>query len=245
VDNTSEGTPDPDGQVVSDLFVRGGYEEDRRDAILRNHGLVHRIARKYRGRGMAYEDLVQEGYVGLIKAVNGYDPKNDVTFSYYAWQWITESIQRALIKNIGIRLPVITMRLMFRWKEMEEKHRRCHGQALHHSQIGPLLRISDGRANAVRHALRTYNFLSAHKSSHLAVCVNRDDCVHAEERMDINHLMNVLDEKTSLIVRMKYGLDGGEPMSLAEIGRRLGYTREWIRQIEDRAISDMRRKGSA
>lgn len=228
--------------------IARGDEAARRRMIEANLRLVVKIARDYVGRGIPIDDLIGEGNLGLIRAAKEYDPRFGTRFSTYASYWIKQAIRHALINTTTtIRLPAHMVGLMTRWRRTE----RALGKELRRSPTFEEIATTMG-LTAMQKMLvsRAHQARQLKLESGLSSDANRwspeeaiDDGEHPgsrleaeDERTMLIRRMSRLDERERTILALRYGLEGAVPLTLKEIGRQLGVTREWVRKIEMRAV---------
>jgi RNA polymerase primary sigma factor len=232
---------------LANTFARG--DSAARDRLVTaNLRLVIKIARDYAGRGLDLDDLVGEGNLGLIRAAEGFDPYFGVRFSTYASYWIKQAIRAALTNTAAtIRLPAHMVDLLTRWRRAERALRRELGTEPHADQVADRLRLTAAQRQMVERARRARQIRrpadrpadepdwTSEASSGLA----EDPGLAleaSEERSELRGRLNRIDARSRAIVGLRFGLDGGEPQTLKEVGRRLGVTREWVRKLEARAL---------
>src|SRR5579885_684090 len=222
--------------------IARGDEDARRRMIEANLRLVVRIARDYVGRGIPMDDLIGEGNLGLIRAAQEFDPRFGTRFSTYASYWIKQAIRHALINTTTtIRLPAHMVGLLTRWRRAE----RSLGKELRRTptfeEVASYLGLSEMQKTLVARAHRARQLKL---ESGLAGEANRwspeeaidgRDCpgasVEAEDdRISLMSRLDRLDDRERTILSLRYGLEGAVPLTLKEIGRRLGVTREWVRK---------------
>ncbi|MDB5352824.1 MAG: sigA 6 [Planctomycetota bacterium] len=230
--------------------IAQGDSGARARMIRANLRLVVRIARDYLGRGLSLDDLVGEGNLGLIRATEEFDPKFQTRFSTYASYWIKQAIRQALINTTAtIRLPAHMVGLLTRWRRTERALRRELGYDPSPDRIADDLGLSAMQRTMVERALRARKLrLDTDRSrdeedSGWATDEAMDsqgppelEIEAAEARDEVRRRLTRLDDRERTIVSLRFGLDGHDPMTLKEIGRRLGVTREWVRKIELRAV---------
>ena len=234
-------------------LVRGGDEHARRRIILANLRLVVHLARSYRTRGLPMLDLIEEGNLGLIHAVDRFEPQRGLRFSTYAAIWIRQSMLRGIAEQSrSIRIPVQMFQQANRFMRTGRTLVARLGREPSASEIGAELGISTVRAERLyalvgglrsldeSSSLEAFEALSADAASAPAVSVERLIELQLEhERFD--QLLRSLSEREEQIIRIRYGFYDGESRTLAQTGEHFGITRERVRQIEARAIDKLRR----
>ena len=239
-----------DERDLAEAIARG--DRDARTRMIQsNLKLVVKIAREFLGRGLALDDLISEGNLGLIRAATEFEPRFGTRFSTYASYWIKQSIRHALINTTTtIRLPAHMVGLLTKWRRVEQALHRQRGSVPGFDDIALALGLSENQKMLVaqaRQALRlTPDGIEAVEAGLLwpvessKRCEGASATLHdADERRILRERLQDLDDRESTIMDLRYGLNGDEPMTLREIGRRLGVTREWVRKIELRAISKL------
>jgi RNA polymerase primary sigma factor len=227
-------------------------DREARDQLVRAHlYLVIRIARRYIGRGLGLQDLIEEGNVGLLRAVPRFDPTRGVRFYIYATFWIRQAIRRALIFSTGtVRIPTKIVGLLVRWRKATAQLQEELGRTPEREEIARRLNLSPRRLALVRQALqvRGAGFLTAHQgegnvleellADHRTELPER----HVLRTEALTHLrarLAELGEREAAVLRLRFGLSAEEPSTLQEIGDRLGMTREGVRKIERKALSKL------
>jgi RNA polymerase primary sigma factor len=219
--------------------IKRGDQKARAHMVRANLRLVVKIARDYQGLGLPLLDLISEGNIGLMKAVERFDPKKGGKLSTYAAWWIKQSIKRALAKISKIRRVSAQM--------SEELGREPSDDELA-EEIG----MSSAKVAALKTA--------AIRPASLDAPIGDDDSTEFGEmvgdaeaqdpfellrdkdlRDEVGDLLEVLDERERKIINSRFGLDGGKPKTLEEVGEKFGVTRERIRQLQNIALSKMRR----
>jgi RNA polymerase primary sigma factor len=224
----------------------------RETMVRSNLRLVVNLAKHYVNRGLSLPDLIEEGNIGLLKAVEGFDPDNGSRFSTYASWWIKQAIKRALINSVQpIHIPAYMVEMMSKMKFAMRELEDSLGRLPSIDELSLHLKMSPKKLRIIRKAIRAVNTPTQSGSADGELTIN--DLVQdmntptpdeAVLDMDnIRHLMDLLeniDEREATILRLRYGLGGDEPMTLKEIGMRIGLTRERVRQIEHEALRKLR-----
>ncbi len=227
--------------------IRNGDEDARNRLVQCNLRLVVKVARDFVGRGLALEDLVGEGNLGLIRAAECYDSRFGTRFSTYASYWIKQAIRHALINTTAtIRLPAHMIGLLTKWRRAEREFLRTHGQPPTFDQVAKALDLSANRRSLMERALLTCRLTpggaaaegdSERLDDAADPCHSPEASLEADdERQDLLNRMERLDPRERMIVDLRFGLGGADPLTLKEVGHRLGVTREWVRKIEARAV---------
>ncbi len=223
-----------------------------RDQMVRaNLRLVVNIARGYTGKGLVLQDLIEEGNLGLLRAVEGFDPTMNTRFSTYASYWIKQSIKRALVNTAKtIRIPAYMVELLSKWRRATNKLSDELGRPPTHEEVAKLLGLPKKKLAIIKKAIRVYNAApqsdqgDAGWSIEEMLMDNRAKTPDAEmvESDDLKHvlvLLEKMDKREATVLRMRFGLNDEEPKTLKEIGECLGLTRERVRQIESEALAKL------
>jgi len=228
------------------------------DPVARDHmvkanlRLVVNIARGYLGKGLCLEDLIEEGNLGLMRAVEGFDGEMETRFSTYAIYWIKQSIRRAVMNNgKPIRLPAYMVTLLSKWKRASEILAERLGRAPTSDEIGKALKLSKKKVDMVVKAIRV-NELTTHgdgaDSEDLLLGEILTDersrppgdlMVEADDLERIFCRIGRLTEREATVIRMRFGLEPYAAMTLREVGENLGLTRERVRQLEKEALEQL------
>ena len=240
-------------EVMYSRQAQAGDEESRKHMIESNLRLVVKIARRYMNRGLAFLDLIEEGNLGLIRAVEKFDPERGFRFSTYATWWIRQTIERAIMnQSRTIRLPIHVV------KEINTYLRaaRSLAQELDHEpsaeEIATLLNkpIDDVERmlGLNERTTSTDNNITGDSSTTLLETIAdesvRDPAESLQEEAVHNNLedcLSQLTDKQRAVVERRFGLHGYSPSTLEEVGREIGVTRERVRQIQMDALKKLKR----
>ncbi len=232
--------------------VNEGDPLAREHMVKANLRLVVNIARGYLGKGLNLEDLIEEGNLGLMRAVEGFDGTMDTRFSTYASYWIKQSIRRSVMNNgKPIRLPAYMVSLLSKWRRATAVLAERLGRAPTHEEVGQALRLSKKKMGIVAKAIRVNN-LTPHSENleddgpALDDVLTDDRSKGAETQLiesdDLDRIfehMGTLEDREATVIRMRFGLDRYNPMTLREVGENLGLTRERVRQLESQALQKL------
>lgn len=224
----------------------------RERMVRSNLRLVVNLAKHYVNRGLSLPDLIEEGNIGLLKAVEGFDPENGSRFSTYASWWIKQAIKRALINSVQpIHIPAYMVEMMAKMKHAMRELEDELGRLPTIEELSASMKMSPKKLKIIRKAIRAVNTPTQSGSADGELTINDlvadtntpspDEAVlDADNIRHLKELLGEIDEREATILRLRYGLAGEEPMTLKQIGERIGLTRERVRQIEHEALGKLR-----
>ena len=230
----------------------GMGDAEARDRMVRaNLRLVVNIARGYSGKGLGLQDLIEEGNLGLLRAVEGFDPTMGTRFSTYASYWIKQSIKRSLINCAKtIRIPAYMVELLSKWRRASVRLSDELGRNPTPEEIARLLGVAKRKLPIIKKAIQIYNSAPQTDQSDAGWSMGEmvmdertrppdEEMLENDILKHIFEMMKSLDERESTVLQMRFGLDNIEPHTLKEIGETLGLTRERVRQIETEALKKL------
>jgi RNA polymerase sigma factor (sigma-70 family) len=239
------------GRLRLERTVRAGNEARAR-MINSNLRLVVSIARRYRATGMPFLDLIQEGNLGLIRAVEKFDWRRGYKFSTYATWWIRQAVQRGIAdRGRIIRLPVHVHDMLLRVRKARGQLESSLGRDATAEEISNGSKISPRRVRDLQKLnaapLSLESKMGDEGTTSLADLV-RDHAAdegfaevdRSLERGDLLRVLRTLTEREMIILQLRFGLTGELPLTLEEVGKRFGLTRERIRQLEGKALAKLR-----
>lgn len=243
----------PDEEIDLAAKIKKGDKKAREQMIKANLRLVVKIAHDYEGFGLPLLDLISEGNIGLMKAVERFDPAKGGKLSTYGSWWIKQSIKRALAnQSKTIRLPVHLVDKISKMRRVAMKLQEEFGREPTDDELGEELGISAARVAQMRTAAIRPASLDApigdDDSNNFSEVVQDENAdtpyEHLEEKTVtkmLQEMVKTLDAREATILRYRFGLDGGSEKTLEEVGQKFGVTRERVRQIQNIALNKLRK----
>ncbi len=231
--------------------IQEGDEEARQKMITANLRLVVNEAKNYTDHGLPFKDLIEEGNMGLLKAVDRFDPERGTRFSTYATWWIRQAIRRALTnKSKTVRIPAYMVQILSDFKSMQNELSQRWMRDPTFSEVAEEMDLTGNRLKILKKALTADH--GAVRPDSIDVIWDRDVL---EEEMDLDlpeeiviqeseverlyGMLDAITDRQADILRMRFGLESKRPMTLKQIGNKLDLTRERIRQLEQEALKKL------
>lgn len=243
----------PDQEKELGYAIQQGDQEALKKMVESNLRFVVSICKKYRGLGLSFLDLMNEGNIGLIEAAKRFDPEKGVKFITYAVWWIRQAIIHALAKHSGaFRLPQKQANLMY---QLSKKYNQLNMKLERKPTLEELAKELDITVPEVEQLLQVSGdnislseSLDDNSDFQLLDKLSQETELGADEHLlqeafesQVREILRDLDKKEALVINLRFGLEGKEPMTLKEIGQMLNLSRERIRQIEAVALKKLRK----
>ncbi len=246
-------TPEEEISIAKDIQAAGAQTEHARQRMIRsNLRLVISIAKRYANMGLAFSDLVEEGNIGLMRAVEKFNPERGYRFSTYASWWIKQAIMRSL-SNQGktIRIPVYMYEIISKWRKVRDGLTQKLNRVPTRKEIADLMEVPVHKIKEIENIAGRPSSLNAPLSldgTAELIDLIEDDSSHAPDNQigealkneRIQKLLNQLDERERKILILRFGLGDEEPHTLEEVAQQFDVTRERVRQIEGVALQKIR-----
>jgi RNA polymerase primary sigma factor len=243
----------PAEEVELAARIKQGDKKAREQMIKANLRLVVKIARDYEGFGLPFLDLISEGNIGLMKAVERFDPAKGGKLSTYGSWWIKQSIKRALANQAKtIRLPVHLVDKIAKMRRTALKLQEVFGREPTDDELAEELGISTARVAHLRTAAIRPASLDApigdDEANNFAEVVQDENADTPYEQLEektvtkmLHEMIQTLEPREATILRYRFGLDGGPEKTLEEVGQKFGVTRERVRQVQNIALNKLRK----
>jgi len=243
----------PKEEVQLAARIKKGDKKARSHMIRANLRLVVKIAQDYSGYGLPLADLISEGNIGLMKAVERFDPNKGGKLSTYGSWWIKQSIKRALAnQSKTIRLPVHMVDKIARMRRISSMMAESIGREPTNDELAEELGIPSKKLALLKQAAKRPTSLNApvyeDDSGEYSDMIGDERAVDPYDALDtktmhgeLGDLLEILDEREHRIIGARFGLDGKKPMTLEQVGVEFGVTRERIRQLQNIALAKMRK----
>ena len=240
-----------DEKYLAELIIEDNDPEARDQMIRSNLRLVVNIAKRFPCRGLTLGDLIEEGNLGLMRAVDSFDPEHGVRFSTYSSWWIKQSIKKALLSNTQpIHIPTYMVELINQWRYIAVRLESDIGRVPEPEEMAEAMNLTIRKAKVVQQLVDSVNAAFQESSAEDNAVLDEDiqdsrivlpeDALGTDEEIaKAVELLGEIEPREAEALRLRFGLDGNEPLTLKEIGHKIGLTRERIRQIQRSALTKL------